>query len=190
MKTIKMYFTIAMMFTIVSSYANHIDHIPSTGIITLEFSNVRKGHQLIIKDNQDTVVHRETIERNGDYLKKFDLSALKDGLYVIELEKDFEIIIKPFKIESKQIWYLENGATTIFKPVLRFKSNQLIISQLSLNKLPLNVEIFYEDKLIHSDLLKQESILNRVYRLSKLEKGEYSVRMVSGNRVFIERFNN
>lgn len=180
MKTIKKILFVATMLTIVTGYANDIKN--------LELANVKKGHQLTIIDSKGEILYHEAIERNGSYLNKFDLTLLKDGMYSIELDKDFEIIIKPFEVKSNKVLFLNDKETKEFKPVIRVNENQLIISQLSLNNQPLEVKLYYNDELIHKEILKNQSILKQALRLSKSQKGNYSLRMVSGNRVFVETF--
>ncbi|MBR9913435.1 MAG: hypothetical protein GYB32_01200 [Algicola sp.] len=189
MKTFKKMLTVAMLLTMMLSYANEIKTATFKNSITIvQFSNVRKGHEFVIKDDRGTVLHRETIDKNCTYSQKFDLSKLKDGLYTVETIKDFVIIVSPFKIESSKVTFLEQMETKIFKPVVRRDNHQLFISQLTFDTEPLKIELFYNDNLIHTDTLKGEAILKRVYALSKNEKGDYFVRMTSGDRQFIERF--
>lgn len=189
MKTIKKMLFVAMLLTVVTGYAKEFKNDnPNNVITTFKFLDVKKGHQLILKDHEGTVLHRETIKRDGVYWKKFDLTSLDDGLYSIELSKDFEIIVKPFQIKSNQVIFLDNEETKVFKPVVRVEDFQLLISQLALNADSLKVELFYNGELIHSDELKGRSILERVYSLSKTESGDYFIRMTSGERQFTKRF--
>ena len=100
MKAIKTILLVAIMLTIVTSYASEeVMDVPSKGITLLRFSNVKKGHHYKIIDDKGTTLYTETIKRNGAFAKRFDFTALNDGSYTIELDKDFEIIITPFIIQ-------------------------------------------------------------------------------------------
>ena len=172
----------------ITGYANEITNDPKSDITTFRFVNAKKGHQILIKNEDGSVIHRETVERNGNYAQHFDLTNLSDGLYTIELDKDFEIVVKPFKMVSKQVIFLNGKQTTEFKPVVRTNENKVMISQLALKAQTLNIELYYQDELIHKDVLKGDSILERVYSLSKERKGNYTLKMTSNNRLFTEQF--
>ncbi|WP_047549640.1 hypothetical protein [Psychroserpens sp. Hel_I_66] len=189
MKTIKRLLVVAIMLTMVTGYANENANDVSAKVITvLKFSDVKKGHQYTIIDNEGVVLFKETIERNGSFSKKFDFTALNEGSYTVELEKDFEIIVTPFIIQSKNVVFLDSKVTTVFKPVVRSRDNQLLVSQMSLNEQPLKIELYYNDELILKDELKGKSVLSQVYRLSANEKGDYYVRLESGKRVYKKSF--
>ncbi|MFD2916888.1 hypothetical protein [Psychroserpens luteus] len=189
MKTMKTLFLVAFMLTIVTGYANeNVIDVPSKAITVLKFSNVKKGHQYTIIDNQGVLLYSETIDRNGTFSKKFDFTALKDGSYTVELNKDFEIIVTPFIVQSKSVIFLESKVRTVFKPVVRTKGNQLLISLMSMDVQTLDIELFYNGESIFKDQLKGDQILNQVYKLSSQEKGDYYLHMTSGDRVFNKSF--
>ncbi len=188
MKTLKNILVVGMLSMVLTGFANDISDEKTKAITIFRFVNVKKGHQILIKNDNGSVIHRETVERNGNYAQFFDLSNLDDGFYTIEVDKDFEIIIKPFRIASKKVIYLNDKQTTEYKPVVRTDKNKVIISQLALNAKKLNIKLYYEDELIHEDTLKGASILDRVYSLSDDRKGKYSLIMTSGNREYVEFF--
>ena len=188
MKTLKSIFTVTLLLNMMIGYANEISNDPKSDVTTFWSINAKRGHQILIKNENGSVIHRETVERNGNYMQRFDLANLDDGLYTIELDKDFEIVVKPFKIVSNEVIFMEAAQTTLFKPVVRAEKNKLMISQLALNKETLKIELYYFDELIHKDTLKGDDILERVYLLANDRKGNYSLRMTSGDRLFVERF--
>jgi hypothetical protein len=189
MKTIKTILLAAILLIVSSGFANE-KAIETTvkGITVLKFSNVKKGHQYKIIDDQGTVLYSETIKRNGTFAKRFDFTALNDGSYTLELDKDFEIVITPFIIQSKTATFLENNERVIFKPVVRTENNQLLISQMSLDEEPLQIELYYNGERIIKDQIVGDKILNKVYKLSAQEKGNYYLSMSSGDRSFIKTF--
>lgn len=189
MKTIKNLVVFVMMLTIATGYANENYIDGSNKVITvLKFSNVKKGHQYTIKDNQGFVIYSKTIDRNGTYTQEFDFTALADGLYTFEIIKDFEITVKPFQIAAEQVLFLHDMETKEFKPVVRLENHDLMISHLTLEEKPLVIELFFNGELIYADELKGSKILKRIYKLSAEEKGSYFLRLKSGNRLFTDSF--
>lgn len=61
---------ILMMTISVMSYANNMFSVETTKTNTmLTLNNVKKGHELIIKDTNLLVLYRESIQQNGTYKK-------------------------------------------------------------------------------------------------------------------------
>ena len=163
MKTIKTILLVVMLLTTVTNYASEkVIDAPVKGITILRFSNVKKGHQYKIIDDQGTVLFSEKIQRNGSFAKRFDFTALNDGAYSLELEKDFEIIVTPFIIQANNVVFLEKNEKVIFKPVVRTENNQLLISYMSLEEQPLKIELYYNGERIFKDQLTGHKILNKM----------------------------
>ncbi|TXE17870.1 hypothetical protein ES692_08195 [Psychroserpens burtonensis] len=189
MKPIKTILLVVILLTTVIGYANEkVIDLSLKGITILKFSNVKKGHQYKIIDDKGTILFTEKIKRNGTFVKRFDFTALNNGSYILELDKDFEIIITPFIIQSNNVVFLEKNEKVIFKPVVRTENNQLLISHMSLDEQPLKIELYYNGERIFKDQLVGDKILNKIYKLSSQEKGSYYLSMTSGGRSFIKSF--
>lgn len=184
------------MTSIAASYANdfssYIDD-KEKAEITLTLEDVKEGQQLLIKDVNGLILHRETIETTGVYNNTFDLTNLPNGNYYFEHQKAYQIKIIPFNVSSGKVAFTTAKQTTIYKPVLRVKDNNLLVSKLALDKEPLDVKIYYDGKfssngyeLIHSDNISDEMNIERIYKLDKKEKGNYRIVFESNGREYIE----
>ena len=189
--TIKKYLVVIVMMLVTSiNYANKNTAVKIVDgkKVRIEFESVKKGHTLSVKDKNGTVIYSQEIENSGTYSKVLDLSKLEKGNYTTELEKDFEIIIKPFTVLDGQVSFDEEK--TIFKPVIRAENNLVLISKLAFDNQPLKIAIYYNDEVIFSETVTDEkNLLKRVYKLSKEEKGDYKVIINSNNRSYIKDFN-
>ena len=189
--TIKKYLVVIVMMLVTSiNYANKNTAVKIVDgkKVRIEFESVKKGHTLSVKDKNGTVIYSQEIENSGTYSKVLDLSKLEKGNYTTELEKDFEIVIKPFTVLDGQVSFDEEK--TIFKPVIRTEDNLVLISKLAFDKQPLKIAIYYNDEVIFSETVTDEkNLLKRVYKLSKEEKGDYKVVINSNNRSYIKDFN-
>ncbi|MEM1001913.1 MAG: hypothetical protein AAGH46_04615 [Bacteroidota bacterium] len=190
MKTIKeTTLVVALMLGTLSSYAvSNVETAPKA------FSNelteeVRKGHLLAIKDNAGHTIYSETVNSNGNFNTSFDLSQLKDGLYTLELSKDFEIKTTQFVVTAKEVTYLKNTEKSVYKPVFRMENSKVLISQLALDKeSTLEIKIYFENELIHQEEISGNAILNRVYNLKEKTPGHYKVVMKANGRTYKRNF--
>lgn len=187
----KQMITIALLISSLIGYSNtEIKNylVDNSKKVTVEFNNVKKGHLLTIKDDLGGKIYSEVVSENGHLSKILDVTSLEKGTYYVELDKDFEIIIKPFQVKENQVIFNENEEKTIFKPVVRNEENTVLISKIAFDNEPMQVVLYYNDEVIFSETIKSEPILNRVYRLEKEKKGTYKVIFYNSGRSFVKSF--
>ena len=156
--------------------------------VKVEFTAVKKGQVLSIKNANSIVIYSDIIEMAGNYARTFDLTGLENGKYTTELEKDFETIIKPFLIKNRLVTFLPEENKTIFKPVIRTQDNLLLISKISLEDQPVKITLYYKGDVIYTETSKDTKVLNRALRLLKNKKGNYTVAISADNKNYSKSF--
>lgn len=188
----------AAMMAAVTGYANDTS-LPSIDKdekrTAVYFNNVKQGNLLSIKDANGVILYKELIEQTGRYSKGFDLTALPNGNYIFELEKDLEIRTIPFSVTFNAVAFKKEQETVVFKPYTRVKGNLAMVSKLSLTEAPLDIKVYYEDEtinsryeLVHKENIKNTRIIEKVFKLPK--EGRYKLVFESEGRVFTEYINN
>jgi hypothetical protein len=165
---------------------------------SLTLTDVKQGNLLSIKDENGIVLYKELIEKSGMYSKEFDLTTLPDGAYIFELDKDLEINTIPFSVNSNEVTFKKELEKTIFKPYARVKGDVVYVTKLALNKEPFKVSIYFtsfdglysESELMYSENIQNTKLINRVYRLASLDKGNYKIVFKTDGRVFTEDITN
>ena len=177
MKTLfKKILVLAVMSGTLTSYANLKLNEATFHPKELRFDNGKKGHHFSIKNNSGKTIYTEIVSKTGDYITNYDLASLKNGLYTVELNKDFEINIKTFAVTSGIVTFIENTDHTIYKPSFRTEHSKLFISKLNLNeKGPLTIKVYFDNDLIHSESTNNAIILSRIYALNEDVSGNYEV---------------
>ena len=191
MKTIfKKYFIVVLMFGTFINYATekNISTTIDGKNVKVEFTAVRKGQVLSIKNANNIVMYSDVIEMAGNYARTFDLTNLENGKYTAELEKDFETIIKPFLVANGLVTFTPEENKTIFKPVIRIQDNLLLISKISLEDQPVKITLYYKDAVIYTETSKDTKVLNRALRLLKNKKGTYTVAINADNKNYRKNF--
>jgi len=183
---------ITMMVTLVS-FANdaslfNIKNEAKKTALTLY--NVKQGDLLSVKDITGMILYKEIIQKAGTYNKGFDLTNLPDGNYIFELDKDFEISSIPFTVKANVVKFDKDHETIVFKPVVRTKDNLVYVSQLCFNKTPLKVEIYFSGfdsgnyKSVFLEKIEDVKIIEKVYKLTGLDKGSYKIVLRSEGKTF------
>ena len=191
MKTIKRKVLIAsFMLATFMNFANNSDFKNDLDAkkVTVVFNDVKKGHQLTMKNDQGVVLHLERISKQGNLVKSFNFSALENGNYTLELDKDFQIVIKFLEVKNKTVIFNKNVSKIIFKPFIRNNENLLLISSITFDKKPVEIDIYYDNEIIYSETATSNSLLNRAYRLDKKMKGDYTVIVRNNERMYRNEF--
>ena len=191
MKTIIKKYLVAVTFLLsLVSYATekNISTTIDGKKVKVEFTAVRKGQVLSIKNANNIVMYSDVIEMAGNYTRTFDLTNLENGKYTAELEKDFETIIKPFLVANGLVTFTPEENKTIFKPVIRIQDNLLLISKISLEDQPVKITLYYKDAVIYTETSKDTKVLNRALRLLKNKKGTYTVAINADNNNYRKNF--
>ena len=187
----KILLTVAMLTAMLGN-ANEATFTVKDGLrkTALTINNVKEGNLLSIKDNNGITLYKELIQSTGTYSKGFDLTALPDGDYFFEVDKDFEISTIPFIVDANDVVFNKVEETTIFKPAVRQKEDFVFITQLALDLKPVKIR-FYADykgdyELIFSDTIENTQLIKKAY---KIEKGSYKIVINSNNKEYTKFIN-
>ena len=173
---------VALMFGTYTSYASEkTDKIP-----TYHFIN--EGSKISVYDESGNTIYSGTVKYNGNLTRLYDFTQLSNGIYTIEINKDFEIELTSIIVKNKEVTFSSNAKEKIFKPVFRNEDSRIIISKLGIDTNEMKVNLYFEDNLIYSDTIKGNQVLNGVYRLDETLSGDYTAVVKFNNRVFTERF--
>ena len=183
MKTLfKNILVLAVMLGTCTSYAN------ATLKVSPTFNNVNEGDLISVSDASGEVIYSGKINYTGNLQNLYDFSQLNDGIYTVEVNKDYEIVLNSVEVKNNVATFIETSNSKIFKPVFRTDDSQVIISKIAIDTDEMDVELYFENNLIHTETVKGEEILNRVYRLDNTRKGNYTAIIRTNGRVYVENF--
>jgi hypothetical protein len=188
MKTIKKNSIALLLFVSVANFANTNITFDNLSRVTVAFTAVKKGHSLTIKDVNGISIYKESIKNSGDFSRTYDLTALEDGNYTAELSKDFEIIIKPFTVKNGTAIFIAEKERTLFMPIIRAEENIILLSKYNFIESEMDVKIYFEGDLIHTENVKSNHLLSRVYRLAKEQKGNYTIVVNTDGKTYEKKF--
>ena len=161
----------------------------TSSVVGNNFENMNREIPLIfIKNNTGKIIYEKPGNIYSSKIEDIDFSHFKNGYYTLEINKDFQIEIKPFTIISGEVIFHKTGEKTIFKPVIRAKKNKILISKLNFEAFTMKVDIYYEDELILSDNIKGEKLIEKTYSLQKEKKGNYKVITTVNDRRYTKEF--
>ncbi|WP_158846119.1 hypothetical protein [Algibacter sp. L1A34] len=188
----KILFAVAMLTVLVGNAKDKSSALKKGLIKTaLTIDNVKEGNLLSIKDQNGLTLYKELIVESGTYRKGFDLTALPDGDYFFEVDKDIEIKTIPFTVKSNKVVFKKDEEVTVFKPFVREKDGFVYISKFAPNYASLKISIYgnYNNdyQLLYSDKFENLQTIEKAY---KLEAGSYKIVLNSDNNEYTKFINN
>ncbi|WP_025743192.1 T9SS type A sorting domain-containing protein [Aquimarina pacifica] len=162
--------------------------IENSSTINVTLSNTLKGQKLALKDYSGITLFDVTLKAMPSYRRFFDFKSIKDGIYFIESETEYDVKITPVVKNNHGVSLIDNSTVTIFKPALLLKGETLKVAMTRVEKSPLIVSIYDNNgALIFDEKVEVgEPIFKRTYNLADLPKGAYDVHFSTNDRVFIK----
>ncbi|WP_405609875.1 hypothetical protein [Polaribacter sp. Asnod1-A03] len=174
--TIKQILIVALMFGTLIANAEDRDLTNSINKIRVDvaFKSIKEKQTLTVENENGLSIYKRGVNNSSINSKiLFNINSLKNTLS---------------KTNNLDNALLDDDKNKIFKPTIRTEENLVLISKIAFNKAPLYISLYYKGDLIHSETLKGNNIVNRVYKLSEEEKGNYKVVINTDNKVYNKNF--
>ena len=160
----------------------------ASSVVGNNFGNMNRKNPLIfIKNTTGKIIYEKPVNIQNNNIQDIDFSYLKNGYYTLEINKDFQIEIKPFTVISGKAIFHPKAEKTIFKPVIRSNKNKILISKLNFETCSMKVNIYYEDELILSDDIESKKLIQKIYTLHKNKKGDYKIVTKVNDRIYTRK---
>jgi cell division protein YceG involved in septum cleavage len=143
----------------------------------IQVQNIAGEASIVLQEENGEVLYRETVT-SASYEKRFDLTLLKKGNYVLRVEDNFKIQSTRISLSDAVLAEFEE---LYFLPVITQKESLISISKIAIKNEKLVVRIYdQEGVLLYNDTLHgKEFRMGRGYDFSKVPKGVYNIFLAS-----------
>lgn len=150
--------------------------------VNLELMNTDGASTIFIKDNLGEVLFTDNFI-GSSYSKKYDLSTLPVGSYLLEIYGNTKIRRINFKVLNDKIEI--NDSNVYLKPSIRIKDEKVYISHLALNDQTMKITVFDDDSnIIYNVKLMGRMDLGKILNFSKLAEGTYRIVVNTEGNIF------
>ncbi len=192
MKNLKSILVVVCMLGALLGYASgepKFSLVEGTKKVKVVFDNVSKGDVLIVRNSLGRVFHKEALLHDGKIFRVFDFSTLKDGNYEIDLNREMEILRKPFAIRAHTLFFKKDIKTLIHKPLIEAHDDIVEIKDLYTEEDSAEVIILFNDhEILNEELDYKSDHLCKKYKLDKFESGLYKVIVHSEGKSYVKEF--
>ena len=134
---------------------------------------------LKIKDEDGRVMHRELLRGNTMYAKRYDLSNLPDGAYVVEVTSDQGV--------SQEALNLKAGSSEVayFKPAVQVEPEMIKVMFKNSIASPVALKLYdAQGRILFQESVPSQEQFAKGLDVSRLGAGQYSLSIVGNNYTY------
>ncbi len=154
-----------------------------TAKVAVAFNAVPQGTVIVkITDDQDRLILRDRITKTEAFSKKYDLNALPEGMYEVEVMDQSGILrTASFDTHAAEI------APAVFSRVSDMGDNKYRLLVSSLEAKEVEVSIYDGGKLIHTEKIENPQGLHKIFTIEKpsSEGISFKVKTASGFESYV-----
>lgn len=156
-------------------------------------ANIRNGSSEIavvaIKDADGVILKEETIQSASKLTKRYDLSQLAEGDYLLSVTKGLIEKVTPFSVTDTGIVIEENKAFEKFSPMITSADNHLDVNLLLPGAGNVSVIITNASgEQVFEETIASDMVFNRRLDIAALWPGDYTVEIKTDDNTFYQDF--
>lgn len=148
---------------------------------------------LSIYDADDKLIHSEKVDSKKDISRTYDLNALPEGTYFLEVESDVTISRYEISITGAKASLSANAISEDYKPVpvFLFKDGLVWVNIVNLDNSPVNIKIYDKDgdEVYDSPGLTDENV-TKIFDVNNIANEKYTFLMTYKDKTFTQTFPN
>lgn len=189
-KDIKYYLSVIALLGVMQISANERVKLVNDGsirakTIRLSASLLQPFSKMKIVDDFGVVLYEETLGRNLEIGKQFNLSKLPTGNYFIEMDAAVKQVVIPLQVTEQEAVLKMDFKTEIYKPFMKISGTSLQLMVFNPDKTPITVAIYNQlGQLLFEETVTEQIELKRSYNFSKVESGDYSLQVKKNGKVY------
>lgn len=143
--------------------------------------------QVEIQDPQgNSLTYQQYSKKEAGKLKRFNLSSLDNGEYLVTLSDDQRTYNQSFTLGTKSL-IIHPEIKTYIKPQISVNLTTLKVNFLNLGKNATLKILDHQNETVYQTLIDQPAF-NKQYNLSKLAKGDYTVMVSQEDKYYAQAF--
>ncbi len=154
--------------------------------LVLSMENTSSDYGIRFIDEEDHVIYAGKLT-DGRFVRKFDLSNLKDGMYYVATEDEVKSYVYTISLKGNEVKIVEKEETN--KPFFRKSGDRLYLNFLNLDKSNVGIKVYDKEyRVVFEDTYKDTMILEKAFNFIDAYKGSYKVVVSTNDKTYSEDF--
>jgi len=156
--------------------------VAGSKLVNLTLLNTDGTTSIKFIDKYGATLHKEVLKGINNS-KKYDLSTLPVGNYMIELNANSKTIQYPVEVTEKNVTI--KGGILKRKPSFSIEDNKVIVTRFSEENQTMKIAVYDSNSnVIYADTMEGKLNVGKILNFSKLKEGYYKVVVKSDGKLF------
>lgn len=187
-KVVRSLATVALMFVVATSAAKEPTlNVTPNAEKSISFEMDTNSDQTVVSilDIEGVIIYSEKIGDVATYSKKFNLSNLPDGDYILKVEEVLKETIFEFDIKDSTVLIEDRKENT--KPVFRKDGEKVFLNLLNSDMADVNITVYdSENRVVFNETLEDTLLVEKAFNFEQAYKDNYMVVVKNGESTFYE----
>ncbi len=154
-------------------------------VLQLEAKSAATSVRLV--DVEGNIIFNDNAENAKAYMKKFDLNALPQGFYILELDDSLRTLTYSVEVDKNNVNILSKEES--LKPVYTKNENKLLLNFLNVGKKSIEIKVLdSKNNILFDEVVSDTVVLEKVFNFETAPKDTYSIVVKKQNEVYYETF--
>jgi hypothetical protein len=192
-KILKFSLVLVVVFTTMNIHAGDFDFTldvkKEQGKMVTFVLNEMNKMDLSIYDAEGKMIHSEKMNSQKNSNRTYDLKALPEGTYFLEVESDAKISRYEISVAGATATLEANPISEIYKPAFVNKKGLIQLSFLNLDKSPVNIKVYDKEnnEVYDSDVILDQDV-KKVFNINQIRDEEYTFVMTYKDKLYTKTF--
>ena len=184
-KVVRSAVIVALMFATAIGMANEPKLRTESASKNLILEMDAENNQTSVKfiDNEGNVIHSDSNANTDDYIKKFNLQTLPEGLYYLKIENSLRELVYTLSVNETNIDVVENRE--ILKPAFKSQDNKVSLSLLNLKKEDVEIKVLdSSSRIVFEEVLSEEMNIQKAFDFNLAPEDTYTIVVKDSNDIY------
>ena len=155
-----------------------------TKSLVFELDSQSRRTSIQLMDEKDHIIFSDNVS-SGIYVKKFDLTALRDGIYFMITENAIKAFIYTIQTGDGEIGIIKKEEKA--KPIFRKNGNRLFLNLLNLDAKAVDIKVYdSHSRILFKETVEGEVVIGKVFNFKDAHEDRYMVVVKDKDDVYYE----
>lgn len=156
--------------------------------ITIELNNLTADAVLLFRGSNGEVLFRDSLQLKGDYSRTLDLEVIPNGIYLISLEREDNVLTREVVKSTKGVEITGTPSKIIFKPSFNIMEREVQVFLTNPGKKTSYFDVYDKEGELVTTIINHGSVVQKSLDFSKMPAGEYVIKVRVADYIFIRNF--